>query len=564
MHTAVRWSGSSIRSLALAAALLPAGCGGAGGGDDGDGDPEPDVPPDVDGSLVINELMADNALTVPEAGDWIEIFNPTDTDVPLYGYSITDDLGEPDRAVVPDGVTAPAGGFLVLWLDGHPERGPDHLDIQLAREGGAVGLSRPDDSPIDRVVYGAQEVDFSAARTPDGSDRWTIEWHASPGEQNPDGAGAPVPPEDPDAAPEEVPAAGDLTERILGDDVMPEIGLVIPPDSAAALEEQPYEYVPATLVYDGRSYGPVGLHLKGQNSFLPLSEKAAFRINIDEYVAGAKFFGLDDLTFNNMASDFSMMHDRAAYWVARNLGLPASRANHALLTVNGEFYGLFSNVETVKSRMIGRWFADASGPLFEATDVDFAPAYIDGYELEDGPDDRQLLEQAADALTADSSGAAIGEVAAYIDMAQFQRFWAMCAVIGQFDSFPYSVPGDDYFVYADPASHRLHFLPWGMDESFMAGDFDPDQVSSILATTCMDVPGCYDAFVNQVWAVMAEVEDMDLLGRIDFIQDQIAPAIERDTRKPYTNARVSDFQEAMHWFVSNRRSQLEEMLGPGE
>lgn len=567
MSLPVRSPGSSISSFALAAALLSAACGVddiiPGGGDD-DAAPEPDVPPEIDGRLVINELMADNAITVPAAGDWLEIYNPTDTDVSLWGYGVTDDLGEPHRAVLPEGVSVPAGGFLVLWLDGHPELGPDHLDLKLAREAGALGLSRPDRSPIDRLQYGAQAVDFAAARTPDGSDRWSIEWHASPGEKNPDGSGKPVAPEDPEAAPEEVPAAGDLTEVILGDDVVPEIGLVIPPDSVAALEERPYEYVPATLVYDGRSYGPVGLHLKGQNSFLPLSQKAAFRINVDEYVDGAKFFGLDDLTFNNMSTDFSMMHDRAAYWVARQLGLPASRANHALLTVNGDFYGLFSNVETVKSRMLARWFADPSGALFEATDVDFTPAYIDSYELEDGPDDRALLEQAADALASGTAGAAISEVSGYIDMAQFQRFWAMCAVIGQFDSFPYSFPGDDYFVYADPESQRLHFLPWGMDETFLAGDFPVDQVSSILATTCMDVPGCWDSFVNQVWAVMAEVDEMDLVGRMQFIRDQIAPYVTRDTRKPYSNQRVAEFQDAMGWFVSERRSRLEEYLGPAE
>jgi spore coat protein H len=343
---------------------------------------------------------------------------------------------------------------------------------------------------------------------------------------------------------------------------MPEIELIIPPDSWTSLESQPYEYVPATLVYDGRSYGPVGLHLKGQNSFLPLSQKAAFRVNVDEYVDGAKFFGLDDLTFNNMSTDYSMMHDRASYWVARQLGLPASRANHALVTVNGEFYGLFSNVETVKSRMIGRWFTDPSGALFEATDVDLAPIYIDNYEHEGGPDDRVLLQQAADALASGTPSEAISAASAYVDMAKFRRFWALCAVVGQFDSFPYSDPGDDYFVYADPSSGRLHFLPWGMDETYYAGSHDVLLVRSILATTCMDDPSCYDAFVDQTWAVLDEVDAMDILGRLDFLRDQIAPHVIRDTRKPYTNNRVQDFQNSMRIFINDRRTNLAEMLPP--
>ncbi len=562
------------RILAVLLAALPAcadpivpGDPGAGGDDASpDAAPEPDVPPEVDGQLVINELMADNALTLKDedggAGDWIEIYNPSGSDVSLYGYGVTDDLADPHKAVIADGAVVPAGGYLVLWLDSYPERGPDHVSLQLAREAGEIGLSRPDRSVIDRLRYAEQAVDFSAARTPDGSDEWTIEWHPSPGAANPDGAGSPVGEEDPDDAPEAVPAAGDVTAEILGDDAMPEIEILLSDEAIASLTSAPYEYVPATLVYDGRAYGPVGLHLKGQNSFRPLSEKAAFRINVDEYAGGAKFWGLDDLTFNNMSTDYSMMHDRVAYWVARQLGLPASRANHALIHLNGEFYGLFSNVETVKGRMLRQWFADAEGPLYEATDADFAPAYVNIFELEDGPDDRTLIQQAAAALAEGTVNQRIARVASYIEMTHFQRFWAMCAVIGQFDSFPYSDPGDDYFVYADPTTQRLYMIPWGMDETFYAGSHDVHLVRSVLATTCKDQPGCYDAFVAAVWDAQAATEEANLIGRLDAVAAQIAPYVALDTRKPYSNQMVSDYQNSMRIFVTERRSKLEAMFAP--
>src|SRR5262245_44694014 len=166
---------------------------------------------------------------------------------------------------------------------------------------------------------------------------------------------------------------------------MPELELRFTDAAAASLESHPRIYVQAELVYDGRVYGPVGLRLKGNNSFLPLSKKASFRVNVDEFSAGAKFFGLDDLTFNNMSSDRSMLRERLAYRVARDAGVPASRANHALISVNGEFYGLYTNVETVKWRLVGRWFADASGSLWEGVVADFIPG--GQWELESGPDD---------------------------------------------------------------------------------------------------------------------------------------------------------------------------------
>ena len=61
---------------------------------------------------------------------------------------------------------------------------------------------------------------------------------------------------------------------------------------------------------------------------------------------------------------------------------------------------------------------------------------------------------------------------------------------------------------------------------------------------------------------MDEVDQMDLLGRLDFIQAQIAPHVSRDVRKPYTNGRVQTYQENIRWFVNDRRSNLQQMLGP--
>jgi hypothetical protein len=503
------------------------------------------VPPEVDGRLVINELMAANAVTVPEhAGDWVEIYNPTEFDVPLDGYALTDDLGAPRKLVLAGGLVAPAGGHVVLWLDG---------DTRLAREGGELGFARPDGTYIDRLTYGAQAVDLSAARSPDG---WRIEWHATPGAANPDGDGAPVEGDEIEA----VPAAGDVSERILGYDVLLELELLIGAEDARALEQNPYRYVPATLVFDGRAYGPVGVRLKGQNSFQPFSMKPSFRINVDEYVPGAELFGLEDLTLNNMDNDRSMMHERLAYRVARQAGLPASRANHALVTVNGQLYGLYTNVETVKRRMLARWFATTDGALFEGTNVDLAARYVPAYEHEAGPDDRSLLWGTAEALTMGSADEAMARAGEFTDLPQFRRYWAFCAVVGQFDALPYSDPGDDYLVYADAG--RLHFIPWGMDETFYSSATNVTAVRSVLASRCKESPACMQDYTRQVWDLVAMIEAGDLAAERTRVAAQIAPYVTRDTRKPYADATVAEYQEHLRRFITSRRAKLSAMLPP--
>jgi hypothetical protein len=522
------------------------------------------VPPHVDGRLVINEFMASNALSLLDEtnapADWIESYNPTDTDVPLAGYLLTDDLMWIDKVTLGN-VTAPAGGYLLLWADRRPSLGPHHIDLRLQRESEHIALARPDGSFIDRVEYGEQARDFAAAREPDGSDRWVIEWHPSPGAANPNGSGAPAPMENASLPPEMVPAAGDLSEQILGYDALPSFELLIDASDIASLTAAPRQYVPGMLVYRGRSYGPIGVRLKGQNSFLPIDEKPSLRLNIDYYVPNARFFGIDNLTLNNMSGDLSMMHERLAYWVFRNAGIPASRANHLLLTVNGQFYGLYANVETVKKQMIARWFADNTGPLFEGTDVDFLSQYVSRYELEAGPDDRSMLTGAANALTV-AGDAGIAGAANFIDMSRFHRFWGACSVIGQFDSFPYSQPGDDYFVYADPTSDRLAFLPWGMDETFQSGSHDVTLATSILAQRCKESASCFDAYRGQTYQILTTTEQIGLAAERLRVMGQIAPYTTMDTRKPYTNEQVTQAQGALRWFIAERRDHLNTMLAP--
>ena len=135
--------------------------------------------------------------------------------------------------------------------------------------------------------------------------------------------------------------------------------------------------------------------------------------------------------------------------------------------------------------------------------------------------------------------------AAYADVDQFTRFWAMCAVVGQLDSFPYSNPGDDYFAYANPATGRLAFMPWGIDESFYAGDIDVSVIHSVLAAQCKASPACYGKFVDNVWDVLALAERLDWAAEHDRVAAQIAPYVVQDTRKWYTTDQVAMYQSDM-------------------
>ena len=142
--------------------------------------------------LRINEFMASNQTTIAdELGaypDWVELYNPTDETVYLGGYTLTDDLEEPDKVTLDDALSIPPGGFLLLWADSDPEEGPTHIDFNLAAAGEDLGLFAPDGEALDTLSYLQQATDISAARAPDGADTWTADPTPTPGASNGDGS----------------------------------------------------------------------------------------------------------------------------------------------------------------------------------------------------------------------------------------------------------------------------------------------------------------------------------------------------------------------------------------
>ncbi len=147
--------------------------------------------------LFINEFLASNRTVLEVAGDdasltgnypdWIEIYNPGPEDIDMGGRYLTDRLDNPTRFRIPQGVAVPARGFLVLYADGNPERGPLHTNFRLDRAVEAVGLFEIDavgNRPIDVYTFGAQQADVSEGRCPDGGAWGNFFANPTPGAAN--------------------------------------------------------------------------------------------------------------------------------------------------------------------------------------------------------------------------------------------------------------------------------------------------------------------------------------------------------------------------------------------
>jgi hypothetical protein len=548
-------------------------CGGGGSGStipSGEGGTR--VIPTGDGSLSINEIMSLNVLTTKDehgtASPWIEIYNPTGQDIDLTGYALTDDFNTPMKAVFPSGVVVKAQGTLLVWADQNPAAGPTHVALLLPATGGSLGLARPDGSFINRLSFGAQSVDLSAAREPDGSGNWVTEWNASPGAANPTGMGQPLTPQAASDPPEMIAAAGDMTDRVLGYDVQPHFDLQIADADIASLRAAPTTWVQATLTFEGRAYGPIGVNLKGTSSFQPIDQKPAFRVNINHFVKEARLFGLKEILLNNMTQDPSMIHERLAYWIGRQIGtVPTPRCNHSWVTMNGGVLGLYATVEVAKGTMMANSFSDPTGGMFTLNYADFSTQYLPNFTYQDGTNDTTLITETMDALTQQPASAAIAAAGQFVNMHEFDRYWALMVLTGHWGGWPYAPDpepvGANARVYADPTSKQLYFIPQGINDAYSTGDFDfIAKAKSRLAKDCARTPSCFQDFGGQLMEILGKAQQLDWAGESARVSAQIAALVPMDTKKPYSDSDVAMYQQQVANFMNSRSTYVKQYLVP--
>jgi hypothetical protein len=146
--------------LLVSAALILLGCSREA--------PPLEVAPEPEPETVkINEVYSRGTASAP---DWVEIYNPTTSEVDLSGYKVYDlggRTGLKAKKAIPAGTLVPANGFYVLICDTL-----DATGLEIADAGETLWLENGSGGLIDSVAVPALGRDTSYARQPDGSTSW--------------------------------------------------------------------------------------------------------------------------------------------------------------------------------------------------------------------------------------------------------------------------------------------------------------------------------------------------------------------------------------------------------
>lgn len=143
-------------------------------------------------SLLINEVNATNKNIIKdpynENDDWIEIYNPTDNQVDVEGYFLTDDISNLTKYKFPKNTTEtiiPPKGFLLVWADHQEGQGKLHTPFKLRASGERIEFTAPDSTTIiDSLSFGNITPDYSYGRYPNGSDNFVVFTQPTPKASN--------------------------------------------------------------------------------------------------------------------------------------------------------------------------------------------------------------------------------------------------------------------------------------------------------------------------------------------------------------------------------------------
>jgi hypothetical protein len=371
-------------------------------------------------------------------------------------------------------------------------------------------------------------------------------------------------------------------EPLFAADHLPVFELSVPESSYRNLATNPYAYQPAHFRYrlpgDPRAafvLPYVGLRLKGRASFHPIDRKPSLKIRFDKYMRSQRFLGLRRLTLNNLEQDPSMVRERLAFHVFRRAGIPAPLCNSARVFLNGEYYGLYTNIQTLDLAFLETHFGRARGNLYDLSKdhygIDLEPRFKASFELKTNRAENRTADLDALLEAVGGPGADIAdEATSMVDLDQWLAVGAVQAVIADWDG--YFGGTNNYELYHDVDRGRFVLLPWGCDQTFGIGNGQFKHLSyridgkrtprnGLLFRRCRESYDCYQRYLTHVERVLELWEGLGLSAELDRILAQIGPSAYEDRRRPYSIEEFERSAEDVRVFLSGRGQVVRRQLG---
>lgn len=250
-------------------------------------------------------------------------------------------------------------------------------------------------------------------------------------------------------------------------------------------------FVPADVKYNGKTWYRAGIRFKGNSSLQSTWQsgnmKLSFKLDFDEFeneykkIDNQRFNGFKQLSLKNNFSDTSFLREKVAGDVFRNAGLASSHTAFYTLYVDyGDgpvYFGLYTLTEEVDDTVISNQFQSNKGNLYKPdgnaasfANGSFNTSQMDKQTNEDAADFsdvQQLYTIINDATRTTNAAAWRTKLDGVFDTNVFLKYLAVNTTIQNWDT--YGRMTHNYFLYNNPATNLLTWIPWDNNEALQTG-----------------------------------------------------------------------------------------------
>ena len=233
-------------------------------------------------------------------------------------------------------------------------------------------------------------------------------------------------------------------------------------------------------VYINETIDSVGFRLRGNTS--RSSAKKSFKVDFNHFVSGRNFFGVEKLNLNGEHNDPSIVRSKLSWDFYESIDMISPRSAHAKLYINGNYFGLYVNVEHIDDSFLSRNFENDSGNLWKClwpADLtyrgdnpdNYHPYYDEKrpYELKTNKDGYDFSKLARLIKIINQTPDSLDLV---LDTKKALQYFAMNIITGGWDDYRFL--RNNYYLYHNPSDDLIHWIPYDYDNTLSVDWFDID------------------------------------------------------------------------------------------
>ena len=348
----------------------------------------------------------------------------------------------------------------------------------------------------------------------------------------------------------------------------------------------------AHIKIDGVAYDSVGVRFKGATSyFRNNSEKKSFNIALDWLRPKQDVMGYETLNLNCGYGDPSSIREVLYNHIGRSY-TPGLKANFATLTINGQNWGPYANIQQLNGEYLREWFMSSDGTRWRAlkpgalggpggggpggggpfgtgfSTLNYngpdSTDYNDFYTLKktDKADPWEDLIRGTDKLNNLPLFLLEDSLDKYLDVDKALWFLAHEIIFTDDDSYVWK-GGMDYYVYWEPETNRLVPLEYDGNTCMDLGKttwspfYNENDARFPLMNRLFAVPAFRQRYLAHVRTILNEhMIPSQLEATVNGYVAMIASLVQNDPKAIHTYNEFVDEVEDVKAFITNRRNFL--------